>query len=45
MSDSFYYPGVIIEELCKKMNIPTYNYFWGIKNNSFFYSKDKVATA
>ena len=41
MSDSFYYPGVIIEELCKKMNIPTYNYFWGIKNNSFFYSKDK----
>lgn len=40
-NDTFYYPPCIIQDLCKNLNIPTYNYFWGIKNNSFFYSKDK----
>lgn len=41
--DASYAPWNLLFDLAKKMHIPFYNYYPGLRSNTFFYVKDKIA--
>ena len=41
--EAFYAPWVMLFDMARQANIPFYNYYPGMRNNTFFYTKDKIA--
>ena len=40
--EAFYAPWVLLYQLAKRFGITFYNYYPGMRNDSFFYAKDKI---
>lgn len=41
--DAFYAPWALLRDLAKKNHIPFYNYYSGLRHNTFHYAKNQVA--